>query len=104
MVNCPATGNLVADFETITAPNTSFLEWASFVSYNFGQGLVSDLHEGYTTTATGTDLGPATNMSIAGTPPAADGWWYLLKGAGGGGGYCNEGSTYGSTARDAALP
>ena len=73
------------------------------MSFNYGQGLLSTLNASYVTTSSGSDLGPAATYDITGTPPANDGWWYLFKGAGASG-YCNEGGTYGSSARDAMLP
>ena len=104
VVNCPASGNLVADFETVTASGLNALDWTTSTAYNYGRGLLSALNASYVTDDSGTNVGPATSHDISGTPTAGDGWWYLFKGAGASGGYCNEGSTYGSTERDTALP
>jgi hypothetical protein len=104
-VNCPSSGNL--GFPTVTAPDSGTLSWGNLLAYNWVKGELAQVGS-YITAGTG--VGNATWFDISvDNPLAGHGLYYLFRSAGtvgsGGSGFCNDpGITWGSAARDAALP
>ena len=75
-------------FQTITAPDTTRLEWADVADGSFARGdlaTVSSLNP----IASGPVVG-ATFLDIStDVPQSGDGLWYLIKSGGPSGPYCN---------------